>query len=213
MINTLLEIGWTNISINEYLELQSLLLDNEENLDDEDLVLRQIQILTGRNPYTMSITEFKKCVGSLKFLSKPMPKMKLKDSYNLNGNVYYLHKDITEFKMGQYMDYERILQAKKGVDAYPEFLALFLTPSKDDSYGDGYNVQTVVNDVANYMSIADASSMSAFFLRLSKAFIVNSLWYSMHKVTKKMKDRKTKRALRKKTLKLVKLILGGAFPS
>ena len=68
MIHSLLKLDWSNISIQEYIDLQSLLLDNEEGLEQEDLIMREIQILYDRNPYAMSLPEFKKCVDGLKFL-------------------------------------------------------------------------------------------------------------------------------------------------
>ena len=209
MIHSQLKLDWSNISIQEYIDLQSLLLDNEEGLEQEDLIMREIQILYDRNPYTMSLPEFKKCVDGLKFLQKEMPKMKVKDHYNLNGNIYYLHKSLSEFKMGQYIDYERIMKSGKGIDVYADFIALFLTPDKDDSYGDGYDVATVIKEIRQYMSIADACSIAAFFLRLSKAYTVASLWSSMQKATKAMKNRKEKKALRKKMKELMKMIISG----
>lgn len=209
MIKSDLPLSWTNISLNEYMELQNLLLENEEGLSEEDLIMQEIQLLYGKNPYIMTMSEFKKSIEGLKFMQKEMPKMKVKDCYNLNGNIYYLHKSLSEFKMGQYIDYERILKSKKGVDVYADFIALFLTPNKDDSYGDGYDVTTVIKEIKQYMSIADATSIATFFLHLSKAYTVRFLWYSMHKATKNLKDRKTKRDLRKKTKQLIKMIIAG----
>lgn len=201
-------IDWCNVSLQEYIDLQDLLLNNTDELEKEDLVMQQVQILYNRNPYNMGLPEFRKCVEGLKFLNKEMPKMKVRDQYNLGGNVYTLHKSLSDFRLGQYIDYERIMKDKKGVEMYASFIALFLTPSQCDIYGDGYDVGSVIEDINKYMSIADACSIAAFFLRLSKACTVRFLWYSMHKATRKIKDRKTRRDLRKKTRQLAKSILG-----
>jgi hypothetical protein len=138
-------LDWTNISLGEYIELQHLTLDNPDKLEDEDIMLNQIQLLYGKNPYSMPIQEFRKCVEGLKFTTQKMPKMRMRDTYNLNGNTYHLHRKLNEFKVGQYIDFERIMKTKKGIEAYPDFIALFLTPDKDGSYGDGYDVQTVID--------------------------------------------------------------------
>lgn len=209
MINCNRPLDWSNISLGEYIELQDLLLDNEEQLEQEDLIMQEIQILYGRNPYTMQMPEFKKCIDGLKFMQKEMPKMKVKEQYNLNGNVYFLHKKLEQFKVGQYIDYERIMKSGKGIDIYADFIALFLTPNEDDSYGDGYDVATVINDIRKYMSIADACSIAAFFFRQSRAFIVASLLSSRRKVMKAMKDRKKKKELRKKMNQLIKMTIFG----
>lgn len=200
-------IDWTNISLGEYIELQDATLENGE--DQEDIVMQQVQILYNKNPYSMSMPEFRKAVEGLKFMTKPLPKMKVKEHYMLNGNAYFLHKSLSDFKVGQYIDYERIMKEKKGIEAYAEFIALFLTPDPEQDYGDGYDVGTVVKDIRKYMSIADACSIAAFFLKLSKAYTVHFLHYSMSAAMAGMKDRKARKELKKKTRKLIRMVLTG----
>lgn len=209
MIRSNEPLSWTNISIEEYIELQDVVLENEEELEQEDIILREIQILYNVDPLTLDLPKFKKYVESLRFMSQPMPNMKVKDKYNLNGNIYYLHKKLEQFKVGQYIDYQRIMQNKKGIENYPEFIALFLTPEEDGVYGDGYDVAQVITDIRKYMSIADATSIATFFLRSSKIYTVLSLWYSMWTTRKAIKNRKTRRLLRKKTMQLMNLVLNG----
>lgn len=209
MIHNDQPLDWPNISICEYLELQDILLDSEE-LEKEDLVLQEIQVLYNQNPYNMPMPQFKKCLEGLKFLTKPIPKMKVKDKYMLNGNQYTLHKQLNEFKVAQYLDYEQIMKDNKGVEAYPEFIALFLTPSSNANYGDGYDVATVVNDIRKYMSIADAMAITAFFLNLSKAYIVHFLLSSQRMMRKNIQDKKTRRKLMQKTRKMIQMVIRGA---
>lgn len=209
MIHINRPLSWTNISVGEYIELQDLLLDNEDGLEQEDLIMQEIQLLYSKNPYTMRMAKFKKCIDGLSFISKPMPNMKVKDKYVLNGATYYLHKRLEEFKVAQWIDYTEIMKNGGGADKYPEFIALFLTPSSDCDYGDGYDVQTVVNDIRKYMSIADACSIAAFFLRQSRLYIALSLLSSSRTARKAMKDRKKRRELKRKTRQMVRLVLDG----
>lgn len=202
-------LDWTNISLGEYIELQDITLDSGD--EQEDIVMQQIQILYNRNPYTLTMPEFRKCVDGLRFMSKPMPNMKVKDEYWLNGSKYYLHKKLNDFKVAQYIDYEQIMKSNKGVDAYAEFIALFLMPEPDCDYGDGYAVDAVVKDITKYMSIADAYAIATFFLRLSKAYIIHFLLYSHRMTMKVMKNKKRKRELRKKTRQMIRTILAGAL--
>lgn len=205
-------LDWFNISIDEYLQLQDILLDSED-LEKEDLVLQEIQVLYNQNPYNMSMPQFKKCLDGLKFLAKPIPKMKVKDKYILNGNQYTLHKQLNEFKVAQYLDYEQIMKDNKGVEAYPEFIALFLTPSsleKNANYGDGYDVGTVIADIRKYMSIADAMAIAAFFLNLSKAYIVRFLLSSRRMMKKNTQDKTTRKKLMQKTRKMIQMVIRGA---
>ena len=203
-----LEPSWTNISVGEYLDIQELVTENSGKMEDEDIVMNEIRIIYGRNPYTMPMPEFHKCLEHINFLTTKMPKMKVKDEYWLNGNKYYLHKKLSDFRVAQFMDYEQIIKNNKGIDAYPQFISLFMTPSSDGAYGDGYDVARVADDIRKYMSIADADSIANFFLRQSKAYIVTFLW-STHRSMRKMMNRKEKRELRKKTMKLIKMIING----
>lgn len=202
-------LDWTNITIQQYIELQDLVLENEDELEQEDIMLQEIQILYKVDPLTLDFQTFKKYVESLKFMSKPIPKMKVKNRYNLGGNIYYLHKRLEEFKVGQYIDYQQIMKNNKGIGSYPEFIALFLTTEEDGAYGDGYDVAQVVDDIRNHMSIADADSIAAFFLRSSKLYISLSLLYSHLRTRKAIKDRKTRKMLKKKTMNLIKIVLNG----
>ena len=211
MINKELPLAWTNISIDEYIQLQDAVLDNDEQLEKEEIILREIQLLYHEDPLTMDLPKFKKYVESLRFMAQPIPKMKIKGSYNLGGNIYYLHKKLEQFKVGQYVDYQRIMQEKKGVEAYPDFIALFLTPDEDGVYGDGYDVAQVISDVRQYMSIADATTIAGFFLQQSKIYIALSLLYSQWKTKKTIKDRKTRKQLKKKTMQLINLVLSGEY--
>ena len=208
MIKMDLEPSWTNISVGEYLDIQELVTENSGKMEDEDIVMNEIRIIYGRNPYTMPMPEFHKCLEHINFLTTKMPKMKVKDEYWLNGNKYYLHKKLSDFRVAQFMDYEQIIKNNKGIDAYPQFISLFMTPSSDGAYGDGYDVARVADDIRKYMSIADADSIANFFLRQSKAYIVTFLW-STHRSMRKMMNRKEKRELRKKTMKLIKMIING----
>lgn len=203
------KMNWNTLSMQQYLDLQNLFLENEDKLEGEDLMMEELRIVYNKDPYTMPMVEFNRCIDELKFMSQPMPKMKIKDRYNLGGNIYYLHKKLEQFKVGQYIDYQRIMQNKKGIDAYPEFIALFLTPEEDGVYGDGYDVAQVIADIRKYMSIADATSIATFFLHSSKIYTTLSLWYSMWTTRKAIKNRKTRRLLRKKTMQLMNLVLNG----
>lgn len=202
------KLDYTNISIGEYIQLQDLLLNNENELEQEDLVMQEIQILYNRNPYTMNIHEFQKAVESLKFLAKDMPKMKVKDSYMLNGNKYVLHKELSDFKVAHYVDYEMIMKSKKGIENYPQFLALFLTPDGHE-YNDGYDMPTAIKDINNYLSIADAVSLANFFKASSVLFTTLFLRYLKTSTLKTIKDRKTRKMFKNKMRQLIRLTIMG----
>ena len=207
--STVKTLDWTNVSLSQYIELQDLVLENEDELEQEDIMLQEIQILYKVDPLSLDLQTFKKYVESLKFMKKEIPKMKIKDKYNLGGNIYYLHKKLEQFKVGQYIDYQRIMQTKKGIETYPEFLALFITTEEDGTYGDGYDVAQVITDIRKYMSIADATSIAAFFLKSCKLYTALSILSSMWRTRKVIKDRKTRKQLRKKTMHLINLVLNG----
>lgn len=207
MINNELPLSWPNISINEYIDLQNLLLDNEEGLEREDQLMQELQILYGVNPLSLDMPTFKKYVESLKFMAQPIPKMKIKNEYLIDGKWYTLHKQLNEFKVGQYIDYQQIMNEKKGVEAYAEFIALFLIPNGCE-YNEGYDIAKAVKDIGNYMSIADAMAIAAFFLKYCRLYTALSLLYSQRKATKTIKDRSKRKEMKAKTKRLLRLILG-----
>jgi hypothetical protein len=202
------KLDYTNISIGEYIELQDLLLNNTDGLEQQDLVMQEIQILYGRDPYKMSMPEFKKAVESLSFLAKEMPKMKIKDSYFLNGNKYVLHKELSEFKVAHYVDYEMIMKTQKGIESYPHFLALFLIPDGHE-YNDGYNMETAINDIKSYLSIADAVSLANFFKASSVLFTSLFLRYLKTSTAKTIKNRKERKMFKNKMRQLIHLTITG----
>lgn len=206
MIHFDAKLDYTNISIGEYIELQDLLLDNEEGLEQQDLVMQEIQILYGRDPYKMSMPEFKKAVESLNFMTKEMPKMKVRDNYFLNGNKYVLHKKLSEFKVAHYVDYEMIMKSQKGIESYPQFLALFLIPDGHE-YNDGYNMETAIDDIRKYLSIADAVSLANFFKASSVLFTSLFLRYLKTSTAKTIKDRKQRKIIKNKMRQLIRLTI------
>lgn len=209
MLKTDKPIDWVNISIDEYYQIQDLIIDNPDNLEQEDIIMQEIQILYNKNPYNMTMPEFKKCMEGLKFLSKPIPKMKLKDTYMLQGNQYTLHKKLEEFKVAQYVDYENIMKTEDKTKIHPQLIALWLRPTNCENYNDGYDVATAVKDISKYMSIADAFSITNFFFRQSKAFIIVSLLSSLRMMKKNIKDRKRRKELMKKTRKMMRMVING----
>lgn len=202
MINKEQKASWNNISVGEYLQIEELF--NVGGMDDEDIVMNEIQIIYNQNPYSMGLQEFRKCAESVSFLAEKMPKMRVKDTYTLNGKKYRLHKRLDDFRVAQYIDYQFILKQTKGVAAYPQFISIFLVPEGYETYGDGYDVAEVAAAVRDWMSIADADAIAGFFLRKSKAFIRTFLWYTHRSTRKAIKDRESRRKLKKQMKTLIR---------
>lgn len=172
-------MDWNDVSLNKFNEIKELILDTE--LDDEERVMYQIQVLFGVDPNRITIPELRGYVKEMGFLSKPIPKMRLKDTYNLGSNKYVLRKRLEDFTVAQWMDWQAFIKENNGSENYPKLLSVFLFPEGHDDYNEGYNIENVREDIGNYMSIPDAMAVSSFFLKCHRRLLTRFLLSTLRK--------------------------------
>lgn len=142
----------------------------------------------------LPISEFKKMVEKAAFLLEDPQPAKVCTEYNLGGMKLSLLCDLTKMTAGQYIDYQTFV---KDMDKYMvEMISVFLIP-KGCKYNEGYDIIEVQNVIRDYLSIADALALSAFFLSLSQA-LISSTVISLIRRMKRMLKREKNPELRKK---------------
>lgn len=203
-------MNWTNLSLNKYNQIKDVFLDAEYT--DEDRLLAQVQIIFGKDPLKLSMKELHKYIGELKFFSEKVPKMKLKDTYNLGGNVYILKKNLKDFTVAQWIDFQNFIKEGTDTDNYANILSIFFFPKGEEEYAEGYDVEQVRSDIDNYLSVADALSISSFFLNFRKVLLVRSLLYTRKMTLKNPLTRKQRKAVKKEMRLLLKTTLAGDSP-
>ena len=195
-------MNWTDISIKQYNEIKDLYLDTD--LSDEDRLILQINILFGVDALKLKTSELHKYVNEMKFLGEKIPKMKIKKEYKLGSNVYTLKKDLRDVRVAQWLDFQNFLKDGGGdTDNYANLLSVFFFPKGEDEYGDGYDIEQVRSDINNYLSIAEASSISSFFLLYRKMSLLRFILYTRRETLKTPLTKEEKKKVKKEFRKLI----------
>ena len=192
-------MNWNDISIKQYNDIKNLYLDTE--LSDEDRLILQINILFGVDALKLKTTELHKYVNEMKFLGEKVPKMKIKNEYKLGGNVYILKKELKDFTVAQWIDWQNFLKDGSDTDNYANLLSIFFFPKGEKEYGENYDIEQVRQDINNHLSIAEAMSISSFFLLYQKISLLLFLLYTRRETLKapltKVEKKKVKKEFRK----------------
>ena len=195
-------MNWNDISIKQYNDIKNLYLDTE--LSDEDRLILQINILFGVDALKLKTTELHKYVNEMKFLATKPPKMKLKKEYQLGNNVYTLKKDLRDVRVAQWIDWQNFLKDGGGdTDNYANLLSVFFFPKGETEYGENYDIEEVRFDINNHLSIAEALSISSFFLTYRKTLLLLFLLSTKRQTLKAPLTKEEKKKVKKEMRKLI----------
>lgn len=194
-------MNWNDISIKQYNDIKNLYLDTE--LSDEDRLILQINILFGVDALKLKTTELHKYVNEMKFLATKPPKMKLKKEYQLGNNTYTLKKELKDVTVAQWIDWQNFLKDGSDTDNYANLLSIFFFPKGEKEYGENYDIEQVRSDINNHLSIAEAMSISSFFLTYQKALSIRFLLYTRKQTLKAPLTKEQKRRVKKEMRKLI----------
>ena len=195
-------MNWNDISIKQYNDIKNLYLDTE--LSDEDRLILQINILFGVDALKLKTNELHKYINDMKFLGEKVPKMKIKNEYKLGGNIYILKKELKDVTVAQWLDFQNFLKdGGSDTDNFPNLLSIFFFPKGETEYGDGYDIEQVRQDINNHLSIAEAMSISSFFLLYQKMSLLLSLLYTKREILKTPLTKENKKKVKKEMRKLI----------
>lgn len=194
-------MNWTELSLKKYNEIKDLYLDTE--LSDEDRLILQINILFNVDALKLKTSELHKYINDMKFLGEKVPKMKLKKEYQLGNNVYTLKKELKDVTVAQWIDWQNFLKDGSDTDNYANLLSIFFFPKGETEYGDNYDIEQVRSDINNHLSIAEAISISSFFLTYRKALSIRFLLYTRKKTLKAPLTKTQRKKVKKEFRKLI----------
>ena len=200
-------MNWTDISIKQYNDIKNLYLDTE--LSDEDRLILQINILFGVDALKLKTSELHKYINEMKFLGEKVPKMKIKNEYKLGGNVYTLKKELKDVTVAQWIDWQNFLKDGSDTDNYANLLSIFFFPKGEKEYGENYDIEQVRSDINNHLSIAEAMSISSFFLLYRKMSLLRFILYTRRETLKTPLTKEQKKKVKKE---MRKLIIATLFP-
>ena len=195
-------MNWTDISIKQYNEIKDLYLDTE--LSDEDRLILQINILFNVDALKLKTNELHKYINEMKFLATKPPKMKIKKEYQLGNNTYVLKKELKDVTVAQWIDWQNFLKDGGGdTDNYANLLSIFFFPKGETEYGENYDIEQVRQDINNHLSIAEAMSISSFFLLYRKISLLRFLLYTRKQTLKAPLTKEQKKKVKKEMRKLI----------
>ena len=195
-----LKNSWDEITISEFLQLIQL-----QEVNDDFQLAREVEImkiLTGDpNIDDLSLPEFKQLMNKVTFMNQPIPEtIYPSKSYNTPKFKYIIKPDLTKLTTAQYVDYTNYVKKSEGLEDLAKILSVFFIP-KGFEYGEGYDMDEVIEDIENNVDIVTASSVANFFALQSQTCIKALKDYSirmMKKAMKKQKDPIKKEELKKK---------------
>ena len=194
-------MNWTDVSLKQYNDIKQIYL--EPNYSDEDRIILLINILFGVDALKLKTTELNGYVNQLKFLSTNPPKMKIREKYKLGENWYILRRNLKDFTVAQWIDFQNFLKNGSDTDNFANLLSVFFIPEGQTEYGENYNIEEVRQDINNFLSIADANSIAGFFLTYQKGLLIASLLYTRKKVLKTPMNKEQKKELKRQFRKLI----------
>ena len=194
-------MNWNDISIKQYNDIKNLYLDPD--LSDEDRLILQINILFGVDALKLKTNELHKYINDMKFLGSKIPKMKIKKEYKLGSNIYILKKELKDVTVAQWIDWQNFLKDGSDTDNFPNLLSIFFFPKGESEYGENYDIEQVRQDINNHLSIAEAISISSFFLTYRKTLSIRFLLYTRKETLKAPLTKEQKKKVKKEFKKLI----------
>ena len=178
--------SWNDISINTFNKLKEIKINSNDSLELLDSNIALLSILCDVDEDTiadLTTSEFSTLLSQTTFL-KDMPKVKIQEYYKINGKEYQVFLSLKNMTVSQYIDFQTFYKDQDKY--YKELLACFIIP-KGKKYGEDYDVQEVIDDIGNHLSIVDANSILFFFVLLFQSLTKATLTYSIRQMKKARK--------------------------
>lgn len=178
--------SWKEISINTFNKLKEIRINSNDSIELLDSNIALLSILCDVDEDTiasLTTSEFSTLLSQTTFLST-LPKVKIQDTYTINGNKYEVFLTLKDMSVAQYIDFQTFYKDQDKY--YKELLACFLIP-KGKKYGEDYDIQKVIDDIGNHLSIVDANSILFFFVLLFQSLTKATLTYSIRQMKKARK--------------------------
>lgn len=173
---------WSDISLKKFYEIQDIL-----SVEDDYTILNLIDCVYGVDCQSMPINKLKDF--DILFIKEPIPEVKLKNKYTINGTVYNSNYNLTKVTVAQFIDYQNYIKNKPV--KYEDILSIFFIPENCDTYNTNYDIEKVKSDLLE-LPIDVVHSICFFFNRQLQLFL--SLFpSSLMREVKKMKMDKQKK--------------------
>ena len=174
--------SWNEVTLKQFDKI--LEISNNKDLTIAEREIRLIATLTNTEIsviQNLDAPSFQNISNKLSFLNTKPEKRVPVDSFVLNGKDY--HADLTpvNWTAGQFLDY-KVLAGEDIDKKAARLIACFVYP-EGAAYNDGsYDVEDVVNDINEYMTVSEVTGFTDFFMLQYVAYAKALLAYSERKI-------------------------------
>lgn len=176
---------WSDISLKKFYEIQDIL-----SVEDDYTILNLIDCVYGVDCQSMPINKLKDF--DILFIKEPIPEVKLKNKYTINGTVYNSNYNLTKVTVAQFIDYQNYIKNKPV--KYEDILSIFFIPENCDTYNTNYDIEKVKSDLLE-LPIDVVHSICFFFNRQLRIFFKIFQFSLINQVKKIEKNKQKKKQL------------------
>lgn len=154
---------WKDVSINLFFEIKKIMDADLEETDRKIKILALLMDETEEEFSGRKIGEVQELAEQLNFMQKD-PFIKTNDVKTLfiNGAEYELRTKLEDYSVAQYVDFQNYI--KDGQNNLARMLSTVIIPV-GKKYNDGYDIEEVIQNIGENLSIAHANYIMFFFTK------------------------------------------------
>lgn len=154
---------WKDVSINLFYQIKKII---DADLEETDRKIKLLALLMDETEEEFSgrkIGEVQELAEQLNFMQKD-PFIKTNDVKTLfiNGAEYELKTKLEDYSVAQYVDFQNYI--KDGQNNLARMLSTVIIPV-GKKYNDGYDIEEVIQNIGDNLSIAHANYIMFFFTK------------------------------------------------
>lgn len=154
---------WKDVSINLFYQIKKII---DADLEETDRKIKLLALLMDETEEEFSgrkIGEVQELAEQLNFMQKD-PFIKTNDVKTLfiNGAEYELRTKLEDYSVAQYVDFQNYI--KDGQNNLARMLSTVIIPI-GKKYNDGYDIEEVIQNIGENLSIAHANYIMFFFTK------------------------------------------------
>lgn len=197
--------GWSDVNIATYYKLRDLAEDID--IDEVEKEVKYIAILYNMEEgdiWNLPLTKVGELRKNIQWLNSSQLNKDFKGgTYIINNKEYYIDKKLDNLTYAQFVDFQNYYGQR---DREAELLSTVIIP-KGKKYGEDYDLDEVIEEIKQYVSIEDYNSIMYYFFVLSLNLSNSTLTYLRAQRTVEIMRAKITQAITK-AKKRAALIIG-----
>lgn len=161
------------LTVGHYEAIMRAQRDHADDINGRNLAI--LSILTGKSHdelLDMPVPKFRALMDKASFLRRPLRPAPVRKSYALGDMTLRVVADIDKMTTAQYIDFQTL--AKASEDRIAEMLSCFLLP-EGHRYNTEYDIAEVQRAIREFLPVAEAHGLLAFFFRTSHRSMLSTL--------------------------------------